>query len=104
MNFTKCWPTIPVAPKTPTSILGCMSVPCSQLLDHVLVDFNRFEDLFLGYVLAIRVGDVDSARPYQVGLAPGFAEGRNIGGEGDDGRLETWYRAEMNCGYTQDLL
>src|SRR5262245_58091949 len=76
-NFTKCWPTIPVAPSTPTSIFWFMGYSirnrccaASEPAYQLLINLHRLQEFLLRYSLLTRMRHVDRARTHQVGLAP----------------------------------
>ena len=90
-NLMKCWPTMPVAPRIPTSILVCINL-FSLRADRV-PSVDKFPLLRaaarFGTRSSERVRDVDGAGAEQKRLAPCSAERRDIGGVRDDGGLES---------------
>ena len=77
----KCWPTMPVAPRSTMPLLRFLRSLHNSRFDHALIDFHRFRSCRFGHALFERVRHVNRARPDQKRLAPLAAECRDIGGE-----------------------
>src|ERR1700682_6180706 len=104
---TKLWPTMPVPPSTPTSILWARGWACMlvhESFGHVFVDLYCFHQFAFGDALLGSVGDVNAAWSEKIRLSPGAVEGWNIGGVRDDRGFKSGERAESQGRNREDLL
>ena len=77
-------------------VFMCGKTLAAELRDQALVKLDCFEQLGLGNIFAVGMSDVDGAGADQEGLAPSAVEGRDVGGEGDDGGFKAVERAEFD--------